>query len=120
MTEEELNAVNDFCDQYNIEPRALAFWLHGIANHAIPVMNQAMGVCYNMADYFGFGDVRHMEYAIRVVRELACDWPFHSGNDIYPVPISAGNIWEGGEGNQRRNLCLFIAQKIMAHVDDNL
>jgi hypothetical protein len=69
------------------------------------------GICYELM------------YTCRVypslVRELCLTWPKFNGDPIYPIPgsptkyIPGRNVWGADQyGNDRRDLCLFLATAI--------
>ena len=76
-----------------------------------PIGYATVGLCSLRSDHYWF----HVD-----VIEIARGWPYHSGDDVFPVPArsgsspeiayyACGNKYKGAYGRSRKDLALFIA-----------
>ena len=71
-----------------------------------------LGICGNVCE----------SITILKLQELWVHWPEYSGMSLYPVPhpkydshlglLKTHNVWEGEYGNNRRKLCLWLADEL--------
>lgn len=80
-----------------------------------------LGICeYYCKKFNGYNYLRLQE--IKLIWE---EWEHHSGDSLYPIPatsedltsphdqfMSTANLWEGEQGELRKQLCKFTAEKL--------
>lgn len=95
--------------------------LDGLCSGKIKPRDPFQGLCNELVNFIGYSGV--------VVRcfELIKEWPLHSGIDKFPVPLDNEDprevflsakikLWTGRYGENRKNLCKFISNKLKGEV----
>ncbi len=94
----------------------IASHLLGLANKRVDPIEHR-GICGNLAEFFKGGPSKS-----NIVSSMSIGWPKHSLNDFYPVPHIHGaksaymiyRLWGDDQyGRDRRELCVYIACKII-------
>lgn len=83
-------------------------YLTDLGNGGAP-KHRGNGICYNLSLKI---KGQHESFWIDWVVRQSKDWPEHSGNRLYPVPLRSVYQWKGKAGESRRRLCLHLAGKI--------
>lgn len=96
----------------------IAKHLINLGNGDVEPNNGIGGICHDIWMTFDF--IQRLTEAEQLVKSYAQGWLKHSGDPLFPVPRkdlpANGALWKPWAntqyGNDRRELCLFIAQKI--------
>jgi len=111
------------------------FWLGELGKDRIDPLRASIDIAGNLALLVEISP----SLSCQLVRHYSRNWPFNSGNKIYPVPatidprmqgenaenpfIAANrdNLWDTDEyGKLRRNLCLYIATELQTELATRL
>lgn len=81
------------------------------------------GICWSLLSEVGLSPDDN-----RILLDMSREWEHHSGSAFYPVPGSSYAyaeaqkyrvLWQGRQGELRRDLCLYLAERLKAMLDDD-
>ena len=98
----------------------LADMLDGLADGTVDPPYRKRGICAYLL-FYAIDDALCCK-----VKNLMTEWPDGSGSRIYPVPhpklssrnayYSERDLWSGEYGENRRNLCRYLAKRLRESV----
>lgn len=110
--------MNEFEIKSEAQKQEIVDYLRGLGLGKVKPDSTKGGICKNLSSNFSY-------MFDKLICTLAKSWEKHSGREWFPIAVHGENpcdtfdeafkkntMWEGQYGDDRRELCLFIADKL--------